>query len=255
MRYLRQQNINRRAPYDQRLYVDMTNSIVMTTTNNLLIPKGTTAQRPVAPLDGMLRYNTDIVSGGELEVYQSGIWRSLRFKEPTEIVQQTLGIGDAEELIFGPLNPEPPIVAESNLVWSDVQKAKQILVFVENVFQISGTNYALKQNPAIVSGDIISFIASTNSIISANTSIINFTDSKFRSGMTITVSGSVANNGTYTIVSVTSNTIVVTESIPADESTGPTITLTGPYTSGYYVAFDTPVPLGKPVTVLHGFDQ
>ena len=27
------------------------------------------------------------------------------------------------------------------------------------------------------------------------------------------------------------------------------------YPSGYYVLFDSPVPVGKPVIVLHGFDR
>ncbi len=172
MRYLRQQNINRRAPYDQRLYVDMTDSIVMTTTNNMLMPKGTTLERPVSPINGMMRYNTDVATGGQVEVYQSGTWRALRFKESTGITQQSLGNGDAIETYFGPLTPEPPTTVESNTTWG----GQNLLVFVENVFQIFNTNYSIEQNP----------------------------------------SGKPA---------------------------------------GYYIKFDSAVPLGKPVTVLHGFDQ
>jgi hypothetical protein len=255
MRYLRQQNINKRAPYDQRLYVDMTDSIVMTTTNNLLVPKGTTAQRPVSPLDGMLRYNTSLGVGGELEIYQSGTWRSLRFKEPTEITQQELGIGNFVELLFGPINRPFATTVDSTLTsWDITQKAKQILVFVENVFQISGTNYELIQNPAEVTNTIFSFNNVTKSIISANTGIVDFLSKKFYSGMEITISGSASNDGTYTIDTVSSSTITVLESITA-ESVGSTVTISGGYTSGYYVAFDTPVPLGKPVTILQGFDQ
>jgi hypothetical protein len=72
MRYLRTQVLNRRAPFDQRLQVDLTNGIVMKTPNNLLMPKGTTAERPVSPVNGMIRYNTDIVAGGEVEIYHAG---------------------------------------------------------------------------------------------------------------------------------------------------------------------------------------
>jgi len=64
MRYLRKQVINRRAPYDQRLSVDINNAVVMTTTNNVTLPSGTTAQRPVNPTNGMMRYNTDLGTGG-----------------------------------------------------------------------------------------------------------------------------------------------------------------------------------------------
>jgi elongation factor G len=93
MRYLRKQVINRRAPYDQRLSVDINNAVVMNTPNNLTLPSGTTAQRPVSSIsvNGMIRYNTTL---DEIEVYQSNNWRSLRFKEPTIITQQSLGAGD-----------------------------------------------------------------------------------------------------------------------------------------------------------------
>ena len=82
MRYLRQQVLNRRAPYDQRFYVDMTDSIVMNTSNNMLIPKGTTSQRPVSPVNGMVRYNT---TTNQLEAYQVNVWRSVSFKESTKV--------------------------------------------------------------------------------------------------------------------------------------------------------------------------
>lgn len=148
MRYLRKQVINRRAPYDQRLSVDINNAVVMTTTNNVTLPSGTTAQRPVNPTNGMMRYNTDLGTGGELEVYQSSTWRSLRFKEPVGIIQQTAGIGDAVERYFGPLSPTPGgVTPQSGVTWDTVQMAKNILVIVENVIQVSGTNYVIVQNP------------------------------------------------------------------------------------------------------------
>ena len=172
MRFLRQQTLNRRAPYDLRMYVDMTNSVVLGTTNNMLLPVGTTAQRPVAPLNGMIRYNTDIATGGQVEVYQSGTWRSLRFKESTSITQQTVGIGDSTAVYFGPLNPAPPASVQSNTTWG----GQNLIVLIENVMQLHGTNYTVVQNP----------------------------------------SG---------------------------------------YATGYYLFFNSPVPLGKPVIALHGFDQ
>lgn len=40
----------------------------------LLIPKGTTAERPVSPIDGMIRYNTDFEA---FEGYANGAWGNL----------------------------------------------------------------------------------------------------------------------------------------------------------------------------------
>jgi hypothetical protein len=144
MRYLRKQVLNRRAPSDQRLSVDINNAVVMNTTNNVTLPVGTTAQRPVSPVNGMMRYNTDIIAGGELELYQASTWRSLRFKEATNIIQQTVGTGNSSEVYFGPLNPAPPSTVQSGTAWG----GQNIIVVVENAIQISTTNYTIVQNPS-----------------------------------------------------------------------------------------------------------
>jgi hypothetical protein len=47
---------------------------VFTGTGFMLIPKGTTAQRPVSPVDGEMRYNTDT---NQFEGYQGGEWGQL----------------------------------------------------------------------------------------------------------------------------------------------------------------------------------
>ena len=70
--------------YDQFIaaFTDTTITGDLTVTGNgefggtgyLLIPKGTTAQRPVVPVDGELRYNT---TTGQFEGYQGGAWGQL----------------------------------------------------------------------------------------------------------------------------------------------------------------------------------
>ena len=47
---------------------------VVVATNNsgaFSIPAGTTAQRPVSPVNGMIRYNTTL---GLVEIYKAGVW-------------------------------------------------------------------------------------------------------------------------------------------------------------------------------------
>lgn len=142
MRYLRKQVLNRRAPFDDRLAVDITSGVVMNTPNNMLMPKGIQSQRPVTPLTGMMRYNT---TTDEVEVYQgtSATWRAIRYKEATQITIQTLGVGDNVETVFGPLSPTPPTIVQSGTTWSGAN----ILVIVENVIQIFNTNYTISVNP------------------------------------------------------------------------------------------------------------
>lgn len=260
MRYLRKQVLNRRAPWDQRLSVDINNAVVMTTTNNVTLPSGTTAQRPVSPIDGMMRYNTDIVVGGELEVYQSGTWRSLRFKESSQITQQNLGAGDGDTTYFGPLNPAPPTTVQSNSTWG----GQNLLVIVENVIQLNNINYTIESNPSIpgetyygaTSADVIvgsdtlyfntSLIASN---ASGDTTTVTLTfdiqdAAPFAVGSTIIVTGFTPTgyNGTYTVTASTSSsvsylcgengTMTVSGVVTGDDAIYPSVDITGAIVTG-----------------------
>lgn len=139
MRLLKQQNTNLRSIYGKGVQYDIDDQVIAESTNSMLVPKGTEAERPATPNNGQVRYNTD---DDQFEFYQNGAWREVRFKEPNQdpgIVQQNLGNGDAVETVFGPLDsldPDYPVPAA----------AQNVIVLVENVFQISGTNYTLEQS-------------------------------------------------------------------------------------------------------------
>ena len=51
-----------------------TGNVTMSGTGFVLIPKGTTAQRPVSPVDGEIRYNTDF---NAFEGYANGAWGNI----------------------------------------------------------------------------------------------------------------------------------------------------------------------------------
>lgn len=139
MRLIKAQNTNLRNIYGKGVKYDVDDQVIVDSTNVMLVPKGTEAQRPTSPNNGHIRYNTD---DDQFEAYQNGAWRELRFKEPNQdpgITQQNLGNGDATETVFGPLNSgdaDYPVPAA----------AQNVLVLVENVFQVSGTNYTLEQS-------------------------------------------------------------------------------------------------------------
>ena len=52
----------------------LSGDVTMSGTAFVLIPKGTTAQRPVSPVDGEMRYNTDTA---QFEGYANGVWGQL----------------------------------------------------------------------------------------------------------------------------------------------------------------------------------
>jgi len=276
MKFLKKSQLNFRNVKDDSIAVQISNEITLDSPNAVRVPKGTASQRPggVDSINstslGQLRYNT---TSNELEVYQGAggraAWRSLRYKESTQIVQQDLGVGDDEEYIFGPLNPAPPTsdLVDDKSTWS----GSNLLVFVENVMQLHSTNYVILQNPCRVTSTVISFTASPRKIISSNTTTVNWVTRGYRIGQTITVSGSASNNGSYTITNVTASDITVSQ-VLVNESGGAAITVIGlssassgqsfaaaAYPTGYYIQFEGPVPIGtvdpKHVTVLHGFDR
>ena len=167
MRYLRQQSTHNHGIYGNKdIRRNIYGLVTVDSTDKMIIPKGTTAQNITASVNGQVRYNTD---EDLFESFQAGSWAPIRRFEPANIVQQALGNGDDVETKFGPL--------ENQDTYNDVPAAAQnIIVLIENVFQLATTNYELEQNPP---------------------------------GKAV----------------------------------------------GWYVVFGTPVPTGKPVTVLHNFDK
>ena len=128
MRFLKRHNLNKFRRTDKKVYTDTLGRVEMRTPVTLLLPKGNTGERPLNPENGQIRYNTDV---SDLEVYVNGQWRQVRYKEPTTIVQQSLGFGDYVKQTFGPLNPVPAA-------------GQNIIVLIENVVQIHNVNYTLQ---------------------------------------------------------------------------------------------------------------
>ncbi len=138
MRYIKAQSTNARGIYGKDdIRRDINGQIVLDSTDMLMVPKGTTAQKTTTASNGHLRYNTD---NDVFEVYQASSWAPLRRFEPATVVQQALGNGDDVETKFGPL--------VNNDTYNPVPTAAQnIIVLIENVFQLATTNYVLEQNP------------------------------------------------------------------------------------------------------------
>lgn len=152
MRLLKAQNTNLRSITGKGVKYGIDDLVTVDSTNSMIVPKGTgdeafgpgtpQNQRPTTSINGMVRYNT---TDNQLEVYQNGAWREIRFKEPNQdpgIVWQNLGVGDATETVFGELNSgdtDYPAPADAN----------NIIVLIENVVQIPTTNYEIRQTAQV----------------------------------------------------------------------------------------------------------
>ena len=267
MRLIKAQNTNLRNIYGKGVKYDVNDQIILDSTNTVLVPSGTTAQRPSSPVNGHMRYNT---TDARFEIYENNKWDGLKVAAPSTtapVTQQNLGSGDAVETIFGPLasgDPFYPVPAA----------AQNILVFVENVFQISGTNYTLVQNPGAQNTitNIVS-VGATTVIETATAHGFTTDDLIYVSGVESTIDDAVENlntddsssPGSHTITSIPSSTRI---EIAVDTAGGNLAnyvagtgfilksgTSTGPYLPGYYLQFTSAPDLDKPVTVLHNFDK
>lgn len=270
MRLLKAQNTNLRQINGRGVQVDVNDQVFMESTNSIRVPKGTTAQRPASPENGHFRYNT---TENVFELYEAGGWRNVRSAEPVRvgITQQTLGYGDAVETIFGPL-------ASGDPNFPNPSAAQNVLVFVENVFQLATTNYTLIQNPAKT--NTIASIVSVGSTTTIQTSTDHgYSATDLVQILELNANGDPVenlNNGDSS--SPTSHSIV---SIPASNQIEVAVDTTGgntanypfapnnhlatikrassidgqAYDDGYFLEFTSAVDLGKAITVLHNFDK
>lgn len=190
MRLIKAQTTNLRSIYAKGVKYDIDDQVIVDSQRAMVVPVGPLSERPgevgvaTSSTAGQVRYNT---TDQQLEAYQNGAWREVRFKEPNQdpgIVWQTIGTGDATETVFGELqsnDPDFPVPASAN----------NIIVMIENVVQLPTTNYTIHQTAEITTGGV---------------------------------------------------------------EEGPN----APYTAsdtGWWIKFTSPVPLGKPVTVIHNLDK
>lgn len=136
MRYLKGKTLSKYSPTDQNLFVSSAGRAVMNIHGALRLPKGTTAQQPdltgVRVLGGpygYIRYNTDIDA---IEGYFSTGWETIRAAGGAAITRQKIDLADGVETTFQ-LDSAP-------------DDAKEIMVYVENVFQHASENYSVDTN-------------------------------------------------------------------------------------------------------------
>ena len=139
MRLLKSQNTNQRSIRGKGVRYEINDVINLDSSNVMLVPKGNDNKRPDLnkSKDGFVRYNTD---SHEFEFFSDSEWRKVRYKEPVSIVSQSLGTGDSNETVFGPLESQDPD-------YPTPASAQSVLVFVQNVLQLAEHNYSLLENP------------------------------------------------------------------------------------------------------------
>ncbi len=147
MKFLKTKNISKFSINDRSLIAYPNgngpgNRVVVNAKGGMMLPKGSTAERPQLtgvrqPTDanGTIRYNTSL---SVIEAYVGGTWVTVASPVASAITKQTLGPGNGVERVFGPLN--------TSFVTSYSASDHNIMVLVENVVQISPTNFVVVQS-------------------------------------------------------------------------------------------------------------
>lgn len=239
MKFLKTKNISKFSISDRSLIYYPNgngpgNRIVMNAKGGLMLPKGTEAEKPQLTLvrqptdaNGTIRYNTDTNC---IEAYVGGTWVTVASPVATAITKGTHGPGDGVSTVFGPLN--------SSYAVSYSASDHNIIVLVENVFQISPTNFGIEQNPTDTG-------TGSETLATSLTAVQNSTQYV------------ITNVGTtdFTLIGAAANTVgtVFTKSGGTGAGSGKV------REAGYYIRFTSAVPAtgggGNPVyvTVYYGY--
>lgn len=238
MKFYKRQNLNAGNPMDDSWVATADGRLTTNSTSAMETPSGSSNQRPPQPEEGSIRYNTQI-GAGELEVFVNNKWETIKTNRQQQLTLQNFTNGDYLDRYFGPLS--------YNI---DTSRPQNILVFVDNVYQVPYANYTLAEST-------IAAPLTTSTIV---TQTANFGDTVIHIGSVADfnvggpVDGTNLNGNTITAVSATDQTITVFPGALGPIYPGDPVI--AKFSTGTYIVFAedaVPVP-SKPVTVLMGID-
>lgn len=238
MRFYKRQTASVK-PQDTTFAVEADGRIVTKTKVGMQVPSGPQTDRYTVPKNGTIRYNQDVGVGGELEAYINGQWEVIKTNRQAIVTRQTFDNGDYADTIFGPLAYD-----------INIDRPENVMVYVDNVYQIPGVNYTLQKSIAGVP-----ITTSTTVAISANfgdTTIFLESIADFNPGRIL--SGTNLEGNTIVATSATTNSITISPGAAGFIPVGGLAVVN--INTGTYVVFTedaTPTP-SKPVTTLLGLD-
>lgn len=231
MKFIKRLALDRKKQSSNRFAVEADDRIETTSKVSLQLPKGAQSDR-ASPVAGQIRYSTTL---NEIESYVNGQWEIIRTVRQATITPQNLGVGNYVNSLFGPLSYDV-----------DTTKPQNVMVYVDNVYQIPTTNYTL------ISGTSVAETALTDAGTSINTTTIFLnTTTNIISGQLITAASGLAVGTTVTNVNIVTRAIEISPSTISIIPAGTTVNFS--YNAGTFVDFTGSVP-AKQVFVLLGVD-
>jgi hypothetical protein len=234
MKFYKRQSLDHHAPTNNTFAAEADGRLISDSTKSLTLPTGTTAQRPAQSDDGQIRNNSQLL---DLETLVRTTWERIRTVRPASILVQNLGSGNYYSNIFGPLNPSYRASYEK----SDAN----IQVYVDNVFQIPGTNYSLTTDPVPVSATTTATTTASSTVLYLN-SVLNVQPGQ-------TIAGSAYITSSTTVLGTITGTLSISISEPVAGTIPSGTSLTFSFSTGTFIQFSGAVP-AKPVVAIMGYD-
>lgn len=240
MKFYKRLPIHRKDPMSDRFAVEANDQITTTTPVGMQMPRGKTTQRSSTPANGELRFNSDIGTTGELEVFIVDHWEIVKTNRHATVTQQQFDNGDYADTYFGPLQYDISPTRPENLT-----------VFVENVPQIANTNFTLTSstfaNPITASTQLFLEAGAGDTVLFVD-SVADFNPGNIIIGNNIVAYTRVVDT------SATDLTITINNGVSGVVTPGTVLTtIFGPGTYVHFLGDSLPVP-HKPVITLLGLD-
>jgi hypothetical protein len=278
MKFLKTKNISKHSVSDRTFIVQHpTGRATINSKNSLRLPIGPIAFRPEQEADGMVRFTTNDTADHEindtsvywptravgLEVYYEGKWYPIRLQGPSQIQKKNLGSGNWDLINqpnediskFFPISGEPLDLVPGLDQGLDPQDyIDNMIVIVENVFQVSGTNFELVESDGIVVG--VEVVSGGTGLTPSSTATATFTTPT--GGVAATGTATIDNTGTVEYIAIDTpgsgyNGLESYSVSVAGETGGSyTVKIAKP---GWHIKFLSAVPNTKPVIVYYGYDQ
>ncbi len=243
MKFIKRKNIDTYKPKSQRFSVEVDGRAIIDTNKSLTVPIGPDSARPGNPIPGMIRYNTD---DKDLEIfsdYSTWGWEKIRTNRPADIFINEIGQGDGDGTVdsieianggSGYLTP-PTLTIASPDVGVDVATATATVVdgvITEITITNDGSGYITVPEITI---DGVNQTADLNVVLTGT----------LEYALPYIPVNSLGNLSATNIQIYVENVFQL-----------PGINYTVILESGTaYVKFDAPVPFGKPIYAIYGYDR
>jgi len=243
MKFIKRKNIDTYKPKSQRFSVEVDGRAIIDTDNSLTVPIGLAVTRPDNPIPGMIRYNTDIKDFEIFTDYSNWGWERLRTNRPADIFINNVGDGQGDGTVDSVLivnggsgYDTPPVITISDPdIGNDVATATATVVDgVITSIQITNEGTGYVSIPTVT-------IEGANQTASL-TAVLTGTLEYELPIIPVDSLGSISNT----------NIQVYVENVFQLPGINYTVVQ---ISDDAYVRFDAPVPLGKPVYVIYGYDR